>query len=436
MELGTKATRIELFKFGSVHTRCFHLSWLAFFVSFFGWFGIAPLMAVIREDLNLSKAQVGNTLIASVAATIAARFLIGPLCDHYGPRKVYTALLLICAIPVLGVSLAQSYEQFLLFRLAIGVIGASFVVTQYHSSMMFAPNVIGTANATAAGWGNLGGGMAQILMPVILATLMGMGVEARMGWRLSMLVPGVLLVMMAALYWRYTQDAPEGNFAEIRAQAQLKAPKSAAWASFKRAAQDYRAWTLFLVYGACFGAELTMHNLTALYFFDRFDLSLGAAGLLAGGYGVMNLFTRSLGGVLSDRCAGWMGLSGRVYFLALMMLCAGVSMMLFAQMEVLGFAIVALLLLALFAQMASGATYGLVPFVNRQALGGVAGIVGAGGNAGAVAMGFLFKSDALNYAQALSWVGVGLLAAAVTTLLIRFSTEVVQQETGMNKALA
>ena len=44
----------------------------------------------------------------------------------------------------------QSYESFLLFRLAIGVIGASFVITQYHTSVMFAPNVVGTANATVS----------------------------------------------------------------------------------------------------------------------------------------------------------------------------------------------------------------------------------------------------------------------------------------------
>jgi NNP family nitrate/nitrite transporter-like MFS transporter len=58
---------------------------------------------------------------------------------------------------VIGVAFAQSYESFLFFRLAIGA-GASFVITQYHTSVMFAPKVVGTANAAAAGWGNAGGG--------------------------------------------------------------------------------------------------------------------------------------------------------------------------------------------------------------------------------------------------------------------------------------
>ncbi|MCH5683950.1 hypothetical protein LWM68_06535 [Niabella sp. W65] len=65
--------------------------------------------------------------------------------------------MLIGAIPVMCVGLAESYTSFLLFRLAISVIGASFVITQFHTSMMFAPNIKGTANAVAGGWGNLGG---------------------------------------------------------------------------------------------------------------------------------------------------------------------------------------------------------------------------------------------------------------------------------------
>lgn len=62
------------------------------------------------------------------------------------------------------IDLSHSYKSFLLFRLAIGIIGASFVITQFHTSMMFAPNIVGTANAVVGDWGNLGGGIANMLI--------------------------------------------------------------------------------------------------------------------------------------------------------------------------------------------------------------------------------------------------------------------------------
>src|ERR1700679_3738847 len=87
---------------------------------------------------------------------------------------------------VFGLAFAQSYTSFLFFRLCIGAIGASFVITQYHTSMMFAPNVVGTANATVGGWGNAGGGAAQSLMPLIVAAVISLGVEKAFGWRVAM----------------------------------------------------------------------------------------------------------------------------------------------------------------------------------------------------------------------------------------------------------
>ncbi len=171
MDFKNKATKIRLSSLGTVPMRTFHMTWSAFFLCFFGWFGIAPLMAVVRDDLGLSKEQVGNTIIASVAITVIARLAIGWLCDKIGPRRAYTWLLAIGSIPVMTIGLADTYETFLLFRLAIGAIGASFVITQYHTSVMFAPNIVGTANATTAGWGNLGGGVTQMAMPLIFCLL-------------------------------------------------------------------------------------------------------------------------------------------------------------------------------------------------------------------------------------------------------------------------
>ncbi|HYI78722.1 MAG TPA: MFS transporter, partial [Chryseolinea sp.] len=164
-----KATKISLLDFRSVPMRTFHITWITFFVCFFGWFGIAPLMPVVREDLGLTKQQIGNIIIASVAITIFARLFFGWLCDKIGPRISYTILLLIGSLPVMFIGFSTSYESFLLFRLAIGVIGASFVITQYHTSVMFAPNVVGTANATTAGWGNMGGGVTLMVMPLVFA---------------------------------------------------------------------------------------------------------------------------------------------------------------------------------------------------------------------------------------------------------------------------
>ncbi len=423
MELANKATRIRLFDFRSPQMRAFHLTWFAFHFCFFGWFGIAPLMAVVRDDLGLTKGQIGNTIIASVAVTILVRLLIGPLCDRYGPRRTYAWLLCVGSLPVMMIGLADSFESFLIARLAIGAIGASFVITQYHTSVMFAPNVVGTANATTAGWGNLGGGTTQILMPLIFSAILMLGVSEAVGWRLAMVVPGVVLFFTGIAYYLLTQDAPEGDFKDLRASGKLPESGGAkgTWASFATAAKDPRVWALFVIYGACFGVELTINNIAALYFFDSFELDLKTAGLIAGLFGLMNLFARTLGGVFSDRMAARSGLKGRVQWLFVALFFEGLALMLFSQMGTLGLAIVTLLIFSLFVQMSEGATYGIVPFMNRRALGAVAGIVGAGGNAGAVAAGFLFKTEGISYQQGLLFLGMAVTASAFLAFTVRFS---------------
>ena len=420
MDFKNKATRIRLFSLSTVPMRTFHLTWFAFFLCFFGWFGIAPLMAVVRDDLGLTKEQVGNTIIASVAITVVARLLIGWLCDRIGPRKAYTWLLAVGSIPVMTVGLADSYETLLLFRLAIGAIGASFVITQYHTSVMFAPNTVGTANATTAGWGNLGGGVTQMAMPLLFAAVMILAPDPSTGWRIAMVLPGMALLGTSWLYWRFTKDSPDGNYETLRGNGALASSKTVDGA-FLKACMDHRVWALFVIYGACFGVELTINNIAALYFHDYFGLGLATAGLVAGLFGAMNIFARTLGGAMSDRWGLRNGLKGRVRFLGLILLLEGLALMLFSQQAELPAAIATLVLFSLCVQMSEGATYSVVPFVNKRALGAVAGIVGAGGNAGAVAAGFLFKSAALSWPQGLLILGACVTVVSGLSLAVRFS---------------
>ncbi len=419
----SKATRIELMSLATPQMRAFHLTWMAFFVCFFAWFACAPLMPLIKGELGLSMDQIANINIAAVAVTILVRLIIGPLCDRIGPRKAYTGLLLFGAVPVFGVAFSQTYESFLFFRLLIGAVGASFVITQYHTSVMFASNVVGTANAASAGWGNAGGGAAQAIMPLVLAAVVTFGVEQTMGWRVALLVPGVLMVIMGLLYWRYTQDAPTGNYSELRAQGLMPDNgRKGGWNSFKQACINYRVWMLFLTYAACFGVEIFIHNMAALYYVDRFDLSIGQAGMAVGVFGLLALFARALGGYCSDRVARSKGLDARTTLLFVLIMGEGLGLLWFAQASTVSMAIVAMVGFGLFTHMACGATYALVPFIDRRALGGVAGIIGAGGNVGAVAAGFLMKGTG-DSQQTLLILAVAVCATAICAIAVRFSPE-------------
>lgn len=420
----TKAQKINLLDIKSPPMRAFHVTWFTFFLCFFGWFGIAPLMPIVREDLGLTQAQIGNIIIASVAFTVLGRLLIGWLCDKIGPRICYTVLLVLGSLPVMFIGVSNSYESFLLFRLAIGVIGASFVITQYHTSVMFAPNIVGTANATVAGWGNMGGGATLMIMPLIFAGFVGLGYTNDMAWRYSMVIPGVALMVMGFVYYFFTQDTPDGNLTKLRKNdPNYIAKKSDERGSFKAACKDYRVWILFLSYGACFGIEITIDNIATLYFVDYFDLGLKEAGLIAGLFGMMNIFARALGGIFGDKAGNKFGLKGRIFILGIFLLCEGLGIMLFSTMNVLTWAIATMLLFALFLKMSNGATYSVVPFINKRAIGAVSGIVGAGGNVGAVLAGMLFAGS-FSYQKSLFIIGIAVSVVSVFAMFMALSIKV------------
>ncbi len=381
--------KLNIFSGKGVQMKTFHITWFTFFCCFFAWFGMAPLMKIAKEQLHLTKDQIGNIQIASVSATIIARLLIGRLVDKYGPRMVYTWLLILCAIPVLLIGTSNTYTSFLLFRLAIGVIGASFVITQFHTSIMFAPNIKGTANATAGGFGNAGGGAANFFMPMIASGFVGLGFCTKEdSWRYAMIVPGVLLLVCAYLYYRFTKDTAAGDYKEIGYTTDVKQN------TFITAIKDYRTWILTIAYAACFGVEITVDNFAPLFFMDSFGATLAVAGMAAGIFGWINLFARPMGGIVADKIGKVWGFDGKSLLLAVLLLLEGIGIIWFAKSGNLGMAIFMMFFFGLSLKMANGATYSLVPFISPAAVGSVAGIVGAGGNIGAMLIAFMFKVKA------------------------------------------
>jgi NNP family nitrate/nitrite transporter-like MFS transporter len=124
----------------------------------------------------------------------------------------------------------------------------------------------GTANAVAGGWGNTGGGATQIIMPLIAAGFVGLGwVSTANSWRLAMIVPGIILFLMAFVYYRYTKDTPAGNLDEIESPVATKKQNT-----LLLAAKDYRTWILTIAYAACFGVEITVDNYAATFFHEEY----------------------------------------------------------------------------------------------------------------------------------------------------------------------
>ena len=293
---------------------------------------------------------------------------------------------------------------------------------------MFAPNVVGTANATTAGWGNAGGGATQALMPLMLAALVMFGVEQTMGWRIALIVPGVMMLIVGAMYWKFTQDCPQGDFKELRAQGlHVGSDKKGGMAILMHAAKNYRVWILFGAYAACFGIEIFIHNIVAMYYVDHFKFGLKEAGMAAGIFGLLALFARALGGIVSDKVATKKGLDGRTKVLFAMILLEGVFLIVFSQMNTAILAILVMTVFALFTHMACGATYALVPFIDRDAL-----VVWRALSGQAVMSVLLLRvsylKGMLDIQTTLMVLGGLVVIAASCVLMIRFSVEHKEKE--------
>jgi NNP family nitrate/nitrite transporter-like MFS transporter len=282
---------------------------------------------------------------------------------------------------------------------------------------MFGPNIKGTANAVAGGWGNLGGGVTNMVMPLIFAAIVGAGFTKGEAWRYAMIVPGVMMLIAAVLYHKCTKDTPAGNYTEIGRTKTARTKTD--WSVLK----DWRIWALTFAYAMCFGMEITFDNIASLHFVDTFKLSQSSAGFWAGIFGFMNIFARALGGIVSDKTGKRFGMRGKGILLAIVLLLEGLGLILFAQAGSMLFAIVSMLTFALFLKMANGATYGIVPFVNEKNVGLISGIVGAGGNLGGMCFGFLFKSSTISYAEAFTYIGYMVIAVSLVVFVTRFKKQ-------------
>jgi len=433
-------SRINLLDFKSPQIKTLHFTWFAFFLTFVVWFSHAPMLAFIKEAFDLTGQQLKALMILNVAMTIPARIVIGILVDKFGPRHVYSALLIISGGICLLFASATSYEQLAIFRFLLGFVGAGFVIGIRMVGEWFPAKQVGLAEGIYGGWGNFGSAAGAMTLPTI-ALLFG----GEDGWRYAIGITGVIAAIYGVIYYINVRDTPKGstyfkpkksgglevtNWGDFWFLLLMNIPMYIALAvlTWKLSPanlglldgtacgviyaglfvlylfQSSQIWKvnyehlkegvpemqrykfkqvaiLDWAYFATFGSELAVVSMLPLFFLETFEgLSPVKAGLLASGFAFMNLAARPGGGWMSDRF-------GRRK--TLIILICGLTAGYFMLSQINGgwwipLAVLATMACSFFVQAGEGAVFAMVPLVQRRMTGQIAGMVGAYGNVGAV----------------------------------------------------
>eukprot|EP00271_Cylindrocystis_brebissonii_P021429 TRINITY_DN7609_c0_g1_i1.p1 TRINITY_DN7609_c0_g1~~TRINITY_DN7609_c0_g1_i1.p1 ORF type:complete len:599 (-),score=101.11 TRINITY_DN7609_c0_g1_i1:773-2389(-) len=416
-----KSKVLRLYSFAQPHMRAFHLSWFSFFIAFCSAFAAPPLVPIIRDNLNLQKKDIGNASITSVIGAVVSRILIGSVCDLVGPRYGAAVLLMTTVPCTLAMAVVSDATSYIIVRLFIGFALATFVTCQYWVSSMFNSKIVGLCNGVAAGWGNMGGGAIQLIMPYLQLLIQNnMNVRQFMSWRLAFFVPGVMQMVGGLLVLSLGQDCPDGQYSQMAKSGQRKV--DSLHKVLFTALLNYRTYIMLILYGYCFGVELTVDNNIANYFSDQFNLKTETAGLIAASFGMCNLFSRPSGGLLSDLAARSFGMRGRLWVMWFLQFMGGVMCFVLGHVSgSLSVSIIVLVIFSYFVQAACGGVFGVVPFVSRRSLGIVSGLTGAGGNTGsAVTQALFFTTTEYTTQEGFQWMGVLIMCISLLAFALYF----------------
>ncbi|KAL3423912.1 nitrite transporter [Phlyctema vagabunda] len=211
-----KARSIPILNPFNKYGRVFLFAWWGFMIAFWSWYAFPPLLPLtIKKDLHLSQNEISNSNIIALTATLIVRLVAGPACDHFGPRNTFAACLLLGAIPTALAGTIHNATGLYILRFFVGILGGSFVPCQVWSTGFFDKNVVGTSNALTGGWGNSGGGITYFLMPEIYNSLViNQGLKPHVAWRVSFIVPFILITVTAIAMLILCPDTPTGRWAD------------------------------------------------------------------------------------------------------------------------------------------------------------------------------------------------------------------------------
>ncbi|NOX75045.1 MAG: MFS transporter [Gammaproteobacteria bacterium] len=450
--------KLNIFDLKQANIRILHYTWFAFFMTFVVWLGLGPMMPFIKEALDLTDQQAKVLLILNVAMTIPARIIVGMLVDKFGPRIMYTGILISGGAISIAFAWSGSYEQLALLRFLSGFIGAGFVVGIRMIGEWFPAKQTGLAQGIYGGWGNFGAAGAAGSLPFIAAN-----VGDASGWRIALTAASITAIIYGLFYYTRVRNTPKGStyfkpkktgameitsggdlllyilmniplFLALGVLTWKLSPgnmgligETTTWLTYAAlvglyGVQVWKIWhinghvlknpvpelhrykfkqvaILDFAYLVTFGTELAVVSMLAMLYVNWFDVPKVTAALLAGIYPFINLFARPGGGWISDKIGRKLTLGIAFTGITASFLVLGLVEKEWPVWMVVGMTIIG----GIFSKAGSGAVYAMVPLVQRRMTGQIAGMVGAFGNVGAVI--FLTVNSLVEYDQFFLFIG-------------------------------
>ncbi len=361
------------------------MSTFSFTVCFAVWTIFSILGVQIKGELGLTETQFGLLIGTPILTGSLSRLFLGIWADQYGGRIVNVIVMLAAALSTYLLTYAETYPQFLLAALGIGIAGGSFAVGVTYVSKFYPPERQGTALGIF-GAGNVGAAVTKFVAPFVLLVV---------GWEGVAQIWAGVLALSAVIYFLTTKDDPE--FAQRRAGG-IK-PRS--FLQQFEPLRNIQVWRFSLYYFFVFGAFVALALWLPRYLIGVYGFDLKTAGMIAAAYSIPASLFRVYGGVLSDR----VGARKVMYWTFLVSLVAmfilsypstayvidgieGPISFSFA-LGPIGF-IVVIFVLGFFMSLGKAAVYKHIPIYYPGNVGAVGGLVGMIGGLGGFVLPILF----------------------------------------------
>jgi MFS transporter, NNP family, nitrate/nitrite transporter len=263
------------------------VSTLAFGVCFAAWTmnGVLVTYLVDQGVFGWNESQVGLLIGMPILTGSLMRLPLGILTDRLGGRWVFTALMLLSALPLLALSRASGYAAFLWCSLGFGLAGASFAVGVAYVSLFFPRERQGTALGIF-GIGNAGAALTTLVAPSLLVRLTAGGTNLE-GWRRLPQVYAAVLIVTALVFVAVAESRRSASTLSLGARL---APLA-----------RLRVWRFGLYYFLVFGGFVGLSQWLMPYYVNVYGLSVTAAGFMASMFSLPSSLVRAAGGWLSDR---------------------------------------------------------------------------------------------------------------------------------------